>query len=639
MIIQQALFGYSNGHHLLASSIDLSGAMLKVLEPLSDLSGTDYNVGFLEYLTGYFFDQQDYFALSKTWHATEMDRPGCAWTHTLLISLSDLDKFPEVSDYDKLFCRPSNIGEYASYREPKVIEPEIHFKNNTEINNSNKKIRKILETVFESPRPVLIGANSASEYDNIFLKIWGSLGKSVLNGESFCTGALSNRLVYKKPLDFQVVPISKIKNILRSAQCGVMLNDKESEESEWLNVIISNFIDHDDNKLIDYIEKIPSKEHNRFFIKSCAKISVVLQNCSTANPSLIINAFSPELTFIEKKNIFNQTILEMLNGSNGVFNIHFSEINILKYITTMSKTELDMVEQETVIQILENLFTKVVSLPMELFTFLINNEINPLGDKMIHSLALFAYKTDLENVTGSDMRGSHILVILKPELSCNRKIWCSSRKIQLSVINSLKSSTCIKSVEFSKKLTNTIFETSTENISEELYETFGSKIVKFFLDWTETNYSTNRIKHWIGLCQYDIECFIDFLPHNKNETIDKSVILLIDPYSNLIMNISSDFHIDFFRKYVVNCTDNKYRMNYAQFILPVILKSKKMYPLDIAFFAFDSVYLSLSKGCFDNDEWRKLSQLLPEIGWNNNWDKCKRLKNAAKKLGYRFEFK
>lgn len=637
MIIQQALFGYSNGHHLLASSIDISGAMLKVLEPLSDLSGTDYNVGFLEYLTGYFFDQQDYFALSKTWHATEMDRPGCAWTHTLLISLCDLDKFPEVSDYDKLFCRPSNIGEYASYRESIGIEPKIHFKNNTAINKSNTKIRKILETVFESPRPVLIGANAASEYDNIFLKIWGNLGKSVLNGESFCTGALSNRLVYKKPLDFQVVPISKIKNIFRSAQCGVMLNDKESEESEWLNLIISNFIEHDDKKLIDYIETIPSKEHNKFFIKSCAKILVVLQNYSTANPSLIINAFSPELTFIEKKNIFNQTILEMLNGSSGVFNIHFSEINILEYITTMSKTELEMVEQESIIQILEYLFTKVVSLPRELFTFLINNEINSLGDEVINSLALFAYKTDLENVTGSDMSGSHILVAVKPGLSCNRKIWCSSRKIQLSVINSLKTSTCIKSVEFSRKLTNTIFETSAENISEELYETFGSKIVKFFLEWAEMNNSSNRIEHWVNLCKYDVKCFIDFLPHNKNETIDKSVILLIDPYSNLIINISSDFHIDFFRKYVENCTDNKYRMNYAQFILPVILKSEKMYPLDIAFFAFDSVYLSLSKGCFENDEWRKLSQLLPEIGWNNNWDKCKRLKNAAKKLGYRFQ--
>ena len=39
--IHQAIWGYSNGHRLLASSMPLSSQSIKILEPLSDLSGTE----------------------------------------------------------------------------------------------------------------------------------------------------------------------------------------------------------------------------------------------------------------------------------------------------------------------------------------------------------------------------------------------------------------------------------------------------------------------------------------------------------------------------------------------------------------------------------------------------------------------
>lgn len=640
MIIQQALFGYSNGHHLLSSSINISATMLKVLEPLSDLSGSDFQEGFLEYLTGYFFDQEEYFALSKTWYAVEMNRPGCVWTHTLLISFGDLDKLPKDRDFNRFFCRPSIIGRYDEYKKPIVIEPEIYIENNEASSHGNNiKTKKLLSAIFESQRPVIIGANAASEYDNVFFALWKSLGNSVLNGESFCTGSLSNRIVNKKPLDFQVVPINKVKNIFRTIQTGVILDDIKSEEYEWINLIISNFIDHEDKKLITFLESMSLKACNRFFVKSCAKILSTLKNDSTASPSTILESISPELTLIEKKNIFNQTIFKMLSDSDRIFNIHFSEIKILEYLSTMSATELDIVAQDKIIGIIEKLLTKVADLPSELFAFLINNEINSLGENAINSLSEFAYETDLENVTGPDMKGSDILVRVKPELAYSRKIWCGSKSEQLSVLDALKSSNCKVYDNFDRKLSYTILETSTENISEGLYDTFGSKIVRFFLDWSQVSFDSSKIERWINLCKYDMEYCIDFLSLNNNEIIAKSFIRLIDPYSNLVMNMSSEYWVNFYRKYVANCYDNEYRIEFARLILPAILKSEKMYPEDVAFFAFNSIHLLLSKDNFDYDEWRRLSQLLPEIAWNNNWDKCKRLRKAAKRSGYGFKLK
>ena len=91
-MIDQALFGYSNGHHLLASSKKLSLKSLKILTPLTDSSGSARQDNPEGYLTGCYLPDDGCYALSKTWSADEMPRPGCVWTHTLFLTTSSLEE-------------------------------------------------------------------------------------------------------------------------------------------------------------------------------------------------------------------------------------------------------------------------------------------------------------------------------------------------------------------------------------------------------------------------------------------------------------------------------------------------------------------------------------------------------------------
>ena len=60
----------------------------KDVEILSDASGSGK---FKEYISCFPLVDDGYYVFSKTWYADEMERPGCVWTHMLLIRFEDLE--------------------------------------------------------------------------------------------------------------------------------------------------------------------------------------------------------------------------------------------------------------------------------------------------------------------------------------------------------------------------------------------------------------------------------------------------------------------------------------------------------------------------------------------------------------------
>ena len=59
-----------------------------------DPAGKDHS-----YITTYYLEDSGYYVIAKSWYAQEMERPGCVWTQSLLIPLTDL---PPTFDIRKL---------------------------------------------------------------------------------------------------------------------------------------------------------------------------------------------------------------------------------------------------------------------------------------------------------------------------------------------------------------------------------------------------------------------------------------------------------------------------------------------------------------------------------------------------------
>src|SRR5438876_8310569 len=107
----QTLHGYANGHTLLQSSVRLSAEAERTMLSMSDMSGPGMRPGFESYLTAYDLPTERMYVVARTWYASEMPRPGCVWTHSLLMANDDVSKVSDAHSLLKLFRRPTTPTE------------------------------------------------------------------------------------------------------------------------------------------------------------------------------------------------------------------------------------------------------------------------------------------------------------------------------------------------------------------------------------------------------------------------------------------------------------------------------------------------------------------------------------------------
>jgi len=89
-----------------------------------------------------------------------------------------------------------------------------------------------------------------------------------------------------------------------------------------------------------------------------------------------------------------------------------------------------------------------------------------------------------------------------------------------------------------------------------------------------------------------------------------------------------------YNKFCRKSNDKTIRELYATFLLPIILRTNQEFPDEIVKVSFKTVHTILQNDAMDYSSWENLSSLLPEVAWYNSWDKCKRLREAAKQKNY-----
>ncbi|MCS4089168.1 hypothetical protein [Rhizobium sp. BK176] len=120
-IVEQAVFGYYEGHRLLRSSVRLTTNDEYELAALSDLAPGVSISGTESYLSGSQLPG-GFYALVRTWLAQEMPRPGCVWSHILLIPSATMSTQVDLTPLLSLFRRPHGYKADDGFSEPLKIE-------------------------------------------------------------------------------------------------------------------------------------------------------------------------------------------------------------------------------------------------------------------------------------------------------------------------------------------------------------------------------------------------------------------------------------------------------------------------------------------------------------------------------------
>jgi len=102
--VGQALYGYKNGHRLIASSGRLPTEAGRTLRSLTDMG---FDGRSKTYITSVPLPELRSQALVRTWPAPEAPRPGSVWSHVLLIDFVDLGEPKPPGAFAELFRRPT----------------------------------------------------------------------------------------------------------------------------------------------------------------------------------------------------------------------------------------------------------------------------------------------------------------------------------------------------------------------------------------------------------------------------------------------------------------------------------------------------------------------------------------------------
>ena len=112
--IDQLLFGYRDGHELLAGSIPIEARLQARLLPHTDARFDDKSG---HYLVGVPVADLERYLLVRIWPAPEISRPGAVWAHALLIE-PQLLREADPRSFAALFRRPEDTEDFSNYGKP-----------------------------------------------------------------------------------------------------------------------------------------------------------------------------------------------------------------------------------------------------------------------------------------------------------------------------------------------------------------------------------------------------------------------------------------------------------------------------------------------------------------------------------------
>lgn len=205
--LEQAVHGYEDGHRLLASSSELVAADRRVLARQTDNADAGRVAGWDALLAGYPLPS-GLFALSMTWSAPEMPRPGCVWTHTLLLDTAGLRAAsPSLLS---LFRRPRGpVPETAGYRQGLTIRPGGPATRWLQIVSWAEVLAwSLYEPPARSVRVLRMDLHDDERHE-LLIGVWMMAWTALRGTVSFCDAPQTPRLLDDRQFDLQLHQTSR----------------------------------------------------------------------------------------------------------------------------------------------------------------------------------------------------------------------------------------------------------------------------------------------------------------------------------------------------------------------------------------------------------------------------------------------
>lgn len=630
IIIHQTLHGYSNGHHLLESSVSLLDDSKRKMDILSDLSGTDVIDGFNFYYSGYLLESEKMIVFSKTWYAPEMSRPGCVWTHSLLIPVQSV-----------AFCAANIEVLLAKFRRPSISESQTKYSEPLTINAheaivkkyDDKKIQYLIWVMIGQTPPNYIVAKDSEEFIKELLFIWFTCYSELSYDYSFITGTSIIKSDNSNLISLQFCS-KQFRNILSHTSNNISLMksiDDVQKFPQWVINTHEILVNREWSKFLAFKELLCDGSLGGVCLTSFIKLYSCFYN---AKNSIDIYAALEliDRIFGEKRPIIGNKLLELyLQGDFQEWGAYTAYSNIV--IATIKFNWVKVLPETLEILIQKGVSTDFIG-SKKIVQYLVKIDDSSLQEKYLPRYAGLLSPSSFESFSGMDYSVCNVLIAINSTLAECDAIWKQSRGFQHGILNSLQISKNENRLD--NKVLRVILDNSEFDFSTEIYNIWGETSISIFLEYLLgiENLRHNDTSKMVELCRQNSYIAAGLFENDLERFTSKQIFELMKIVNPFTDKLTSKRLVSAYSLFDINSQSEYQKNEIADFYLPFIICSKDMFPYEIVAFAVTNVHDRLSKLAYPEEKWYKLQKSLPAVTVFNQWDRCKRLRKAIKKKGY-----
>ncbi len=638
--LQQVLYGYSDGHRLLEASIELPKKGQRTMLVLSDMSGPSMLNGFEEYLTGYPLSRTDSYAFSKTWYAPEMDRPGCVWTHTLIIGQNLLREIHNLSVLLRFFKRPSDRMWRGLYKDPIPFDDSssdisLNLIEYLPMEEVAKQVLFALYGISDCP-PVVLPADGSNKFTKLALALWSQQWPNLRSTFTFCTGAISSRPVNGETFDLQIVPRKVLRKITRDIQNVKIIEPEDIQPSikypEWVVDATKDLFEINSGELRKFMWDVDDELH--VGRNSFAKLSNIFKNIRSINfDKKSVDGLLQDLAKIYPSSLKGKNLKTRIFGP---FAGRYSSIlkgktesDILRILAFTKHHSIFSPEILRLRSRAKSLWERRNEEAVNLVIDLIGTDINPLGEEILLGISEVIQTHELLELSNEYPGLQYVFVDRNPDLASHKGFWSKNLDNQRELLDHLGKRRPLEAKTI-EGITHAMLNAQTASIADDVYDYFGNDALHAMLSWFDKN-ALNKdcelLSGWRRLLNKAPDECLSWLSKIDQPKIRIGALIAssLNPHSKNVKKFGTKVWL----RVLKSVNDNgeyESRRALAEFLFPFSLDNPGPDSDRLIAFSFGLIYEALSRSELRYDSWKLLDPKLPQLPWYRSWDKCERLR-------------
>lgn len=614
--IHQAIHGYRDGHRLLSSSTPLSADATRTMLVLSDMSGPSMLPGFHEYLTGYPLPASEFFVLAKTWYAPEMQRPGCVWTHSLLIPRTQVP-YIAASDLLEKFRRPQIEGVEKAATTPIVFD-DADSGSSADGSVDRAVTAALVSAILGQPRPVIVVVDTATELEMAVLQLWEGLWPAEKVRFSFCTGALMPRSNAGALLELQAIPRTIPPSQFRKSAGAVLVLDLRapSKTEAWVDLVL-NSTARSKGSFRTWLEAAAGADARRSVVPSLAPIFSEWRAPNSSARSIVASVVNAnDLDVSVRSRLVGMAFerADMEAGASGRRELvqslcGYRDIDLASIASTL--------EDQT-----RRLFEDSRADGITLVLSLLGSGLTEVGERVLRAAVLSLVPSDLETLGDAQMPFLSTIVGANPTLASSPALWSRVGSRSAEVLSRLAAMN-LNDEERCGVVDAVI--SSGRDIPVDALVCFGGKIAIFRGLTALTSGEIQLSWQWRSVLSSRSDTVLEWLEGLSSPSLRE-------------LELSSRFLNP-------KATQSRLALVWKNGTAGVgsITPRVAVFGLTLAFWE-GSVHSPLLADCFqptfdaagnshlEYEEWDWIREQAPPVSWWREWDKCERLAGALTRL-------